>query len=167
MIKLLAVGSAVFAGVVSLPAPISTHQQIHHPAPDYRKDPRLHCLRTFFANAGCPAVAYVTTFLEAADRYKLDWRLLPSISFIESTGGKAARNNNFFGWDGGRASFPSPVAAIHNVGYQLAHSNLYRDKGTDEILATYNPNADYAVKVKWVMRQIAPTSKVDVEPYRQ
>ena len=42
------------------------------------------------------------------------------------------------------------------VGYRLAYSTLYRDKDLDGVLTTYNPDADYARKVKSVMRQIAP-----------
>jgi len=155
MRKLLSSGLAVMAGVVSLPAELSFRQERSQPVADYRNDPRLDSLRKFFVKTECPAQAYAPAFLEAADVYELDWRLLPSISFIESTGGKAARNNNLFGWDSGRAQFASPVAGIHQVGYQLAHSDLYRHKSTDAILATYNPNADYAAKVKSVMRRIA------------
>jgi hypothetical protein len=90
-----------------------------------------------------------------ADEYALDWRLLPSLSFVESTGGKTGLFNNLFGWDSGRAHFDSPRAAIRSVGSHLAQSALYRSKSLDEILATYNPNQDYAQKVKSVMRQIA------------
>jgi hypothetical protein len=121
-----------------------------------RDDPRLNILQRFFAKAGCPAEHYARVFLEAADYYKLDWRLLPSISFIESTGGKFARNNNFFGWDSGNAHFDTPVEGIHRVGYRLSHSIRYRSKDLDTILASYNPNADYGAKVKSVMRRIAP-----------
>jgi hypothetical protein len=96
-------------------------------------------------------------FLEAADDYKLDWRLLPSLSYVESSGGKSARNNNIFGWNSGRAQFSSPAAGIHTVGYRLAHSRPYRNKGLDEVLFTYNPNPEYAAIVKSVMRRIAPT----------
>ena len=60
------------------------------PAPDYRRDPRLKSLRSFFDKANCPAWKYSAVFLEAADTYDLDWRLLPSISYVESTGGKSA-----------------------------------------------------------------------------
>ncbi len=155
MRKLLSSGLAVMAGVVSLPAELSFRQGRSQQVADYRHDPRLDHLRKFFGKTECPAEAYAPAFLEAADVYDLDWRLLPSISFIESTGGKAARHNNLFGWDSGRAQFPSPIAGIHQVGYQLAHSDLYRNKDTDEILATYNPNADYAARVKSVMRRIA------------
>jgi hypothetical protein len=90
-----------------------------------------------------------------ADEYELDWRLLPSLSFIESTGGKASHNNNLFGWDSGRAHFSSPTEAIRRVGSHLAHSSLYRSKSLDGILTTYNHNQAYAQKVKSVMRQIA------------
>jgi hypothetical protein len=48
------------------------------PAPDYRNDPRLETLRTFFRGANCPAAEYAAAFLEAADYNALDWRLLPS-----------------------------------------------------------------------------------------
>ena len=154
MTRLLSSGLVVFAGVVS-PTVVSYHQATRPTPPDYRKDPRFEVLRKFFQKADCPAQHYSTAFLEAADRNDLDWRLLPSLSYVESTGGKAARNNNFFGWDSGRAQFASPVESIHRVAYRLSHSDLYRDKDLDDILATYNPDAEYAHKVKSVMRRIS------------
>ena len=152
----LVTSSLFLVGMVSIPVALSPHQSPTPPA-DYRNDPRLESLRKFFRNADCPAQHYAAAFLEAADHYALDWRLLPSISYVESTGGKAARNNNLFGWDSGRARFASPVAGIHAVGYRLSHSDLYKDKKLDKLLATYNPNLEYGRKVKSVMRRIAPT----------
>lgn len=145
------------AGVVYLPASFSPTQAHKPPAAEHRNDPRLHKLRRFFQKADCPAGNYAATFLQVADSNDLDWRLLPSISYLESTGGKSSRNHNMFGWDSGRTRFDSPIAGIHSVGYRLAHSQLYRDKSLDELLATYNPIGDYAQKVKSVMRRIAPT----------
>ena len=153
MRRVLSSGLVMFAGVVS-PVAVS-HRQASAPPPEYRPDPRSETLRKFFQKSDCPAQRYADVFLEAADRYDLDWRLLPSLSYVESTGGKQAPNNNLFGWDSGRARFDSPAQSIHQVGYRLAYSNLYRDKALDEILTTYNPNAEYAQKVKSVMRQIA------------
>ena len=146
-------------GMASLPLALSPQQQHRAPAPDYRLDPRYTALRSFFDRGSCPATQYVREFLEVADTYTLDWRLLPSISFVESTGGKAGRNNNIFGWDSGRAQFTSPAAGIYVVAYRLAYSGLYRDKGLNEVLATYNPVAEYAPKVKSIMRQIAPSEQ--------
>jgi hypothetical protein len=163
MKKLVASGLFVM-GVASLPVGISTGQTSPTPIRDYTNDPRQITLRDFFRKWDCPAEQYSTTFIEAADDYDLDWRLLPSLSYVESTGGKAARNNNMFGWDSGRAQFPSPAAGIHAVGYRLSHSDLYRAKSLDGLLNTYNPNPDYAQLVKSVMRQIAPTTKVAAVP---
>src|ERR1035437_3028634 len=154
MFKMMTSGMFV-VGLVTVPVAVSPRQE-PAPAPDYRNDPRLETLRTFFRNAACPAEKSSVAFLEAADYNELDWRLLPSLSYVESTGGKSARHNNLFGWDSGRAQFPSPIASIHAVGYRLSHSDLYRDKKLDKLLATYNPNAEYGRKVKSVMRRIAP-----------
>ena len=156
MKKLLSGGFAIFAGVVSLPAPSSLHGEQINRVADYRQDPRYMRLFSFFSKAGSPAKNYSEVFLEAADRNQLDWRLLPSLSFVESGGGKAAPNNNMFGWQSGKARFASLAAGIHAVGYQLAHARAYKAKSLDRLLATYNPLGNYAQRVKAVMAQIAP-----------
>jgi hypothetical protein len=156
MRRLLIYGSVLFCGAVVLPLAFSLRSLPPIPGPDYQSDPRLSLLKKFFHKRNCPATSYASVFLEAADDYRLDWRLLPSISFLESTCGKAARNNNLFGWGNGEASFHSPQAGIHRVGYRLANSGLYKDKSLDELLYTYNPNLEYAQKVKAVMRRISP-----------
>src|SRR5262249_31123625 len=131
MKKLISGGLAVFAGVVSLPVAVSPHLGHKVPAPDYRNDPRLERLRTVFSRGACPATQYAHVFLEAADDYGLDYRLLPSISYVESTGGKAARHHNLFGWASGQAQFSSPAASIHTIGYRLAYSERYKNKNVD------------------------------------
>lgn len=157
MRKLLSGGFAVFAGMVSMPAPGSLHAE-RAPAPERRQaaESRLDRLKAFFAKFNCPAREYAVDFLAAAENYGLDWRLLPSISWVESSGGKTAKNNNLFGWNCGRASFPSATAAIHEVARKLSRSPRYRAKNLDQLLATYNPVGDYAKKVKSVMQRIAP-----------
>jgi hypothetical protein len=156
MIKMFASGMVVIAGMVSVPP--GTNQKSSQPAPDYRDDPRFETLTRFFHKADCPAEKYSAEFLKAADANALDWRLLPSLSFVETSGGKGARNNNLFGWDSGRAHFPSPTAGIHAVGYLLKHSSVYKNKKLERLLAVYNPGAQqYADKVKSIMRRISPT----------
>ena len=127
---------------------------------EYKNDPRLESLKKFFQAGDCPAQDLSAEFLRAADRHNLDWRLLPSISLVESGGGREARNNNIFGWDGGKAEFPSVRAGIHGVAGRLANSRIYRDKDTDEILRLYNPNENYPGVVKSVMRRISPSEKL-------
>src|ERR1017187_9439293 len=153
MLRMITSGMFV-VGMVTGPVTFCPRQS-PAPAPDYRNDPRLETLRKFFRTSECPAEKYAEAFLEAADHNALDWRLLPSLSFVESTGGKSGLYNNIFGWDSGHAHFPSPIAGIHAVGYRLSHSDLYKHKKLDKLLATYNPDIEYARKVKSVMRRIS------------
>jgi len=142
-------------GLIAMPISISIQQpsKTAHSEPD---DPRLRLIWQYFADRDCPLQDSAADFLVAADQNELDWRLLPSISMIESSGGKDYRNNNVFGWDSCRETFPSVQAGIHFVASRLAKSKLYKDKSVDEKLLTYNPQPDYAHRVKAVMRALGP-----------
>jgi hypothetical protein len=159
MKKFLSNGAMIVAGIVSIPAVVTTVDArfpiTTNPAGASRPDPRLSLLQKFFGSADAPARHYSHVFLSEADRNELDWRLLPSISFVETTGGKAARNNNLFGWDCGRAEFSSITEGIRTVARSLG--KRFRDKDLDEMLWAYNPDPDYSRKVKSVMYRIAPT----------
>jgi hypothetical protein len=95
----------------------------------------------------------------AADQHNLDWRLLPSLSLVESTGGKAYKNNNIFGWNNGDTKFRSVREGIFVVASRLKRARQYRGKGLDAKLHTYNPAADYPAKVKSAMRRISASSR--------
>ena len=151
MRRLLSGGLILLAGAAAL-SPHQVHRGVGTPSGDMR----YQMLHSFFQKFNCPADAYTSEFLKAADIYNLDWRLLPSISFVETAGGKVSPNNNIFGWDNGRARFRSLAAGIYAVGYQLAYSDVYRNKGLDEVLTVYNPVGRYARAVENVMDQIAP-----------
>jgi len=155
MMKLLSNG-LVIAGMLTVPVSI-TNAELPDAKAEYRNDPRLETLKKFFKAIDCPAQDFAEEFLKAADRHKLDWRLLPSLSVVESGGGRSARNNNLFGWDSGRAIFSSVRASIHGVAEHLATSKLYRDKDLDHMLRMYNPNVNYPGVVKSVMQRISPS----------
>ena len=141
-------------GLLGLPATIGVNHEI--PKARVTPDPRLERLQAFFAQRECPLREVAADFLVAADRNDLDWRLLPSISIIESSGGKDYRKNNVFGWDSCRAGFTSVREGIDFVAAQLANSKQYRDKNLDDKLSTYNPLPDYPARVKAVMRKLGP-----------
>jgi hypothetical protein len=122
-----------------------------------RVDPRTTRLRTFFSKLHCPVVDMAEDFIHAADDNHLDWRLLPSISVIESSGGKASINNNIFGWGiGGPLPFPSIRAGLNVVAYKLGNSSLYRDRDVLGKLKLYNPDESYPYRVISVMNRISP-----------
>ena len=146
------------AGLLATPIIVNV-QQPSLTAHDRPEDPRLGRIWQYFADRDCPLRDSAADFLVAADQNELDWRLLPSISMIESSGGKDYKNNNVFGWDSCREIFPSVQAGIHFVASKLAKSKLYKDKNVDQKLSTYNPQPDYAPRVKAVMRALGPANQ--------
>ena len=127
------------------------------PVSNYEGDPRLARLMDFLEVYGGPVRNLAPQFLEAADRHDLDWRLLPSICVVETSGGKAAFKNNIFGWDSARRGFSSVREGIYHVASRLAESRLYKGKELNRLLATYNPRAGYPARVKAFMRLADPT----------
>lgn len=123
-----------------------------------KPDPRVSRLARYFAKLNCPVLNLSHVFVKAADENHLDWRLLPSIAVIESGGGKAYRNNNIFGWDGGMQFFPSIRSGIETVASRLAHSPLYRNRDSVGKLRVYNPRESYAQDVLTVMNRISPAA---------
>jgi hypothetical protein len=99
-------------------------------------------------------------FIHVADENSLDWRLLPSISVIESGGGKAYRNNNIFGWNNGLEPFPSLRAGLDLVASRLSHSPIYRNRDVIGKLHLYNPDETYADRVLGVMHRISPNVNI-------
>lgn len=155
MKRFVSKGLLLFAGLAALPATLSKAERVCQAL-----DPRLESLRKFFEKSQAPAHLYSEQFLWIADQYDLDWRLLPSISFVETGGGREARNNNLFGWKNGQADFPTVTAGIRMVAQTLAYSKLYQGKNLDTKLAIYNGYSHYAGVVRTVMKQIHPTEQV-------
>lgn len=128
-------------------------------------DLRTVRLSNFLSKLHCPVTELAEDFIHAADDNQLDWRLLPSISVIESGGGKAYRNNNIFGWSGGKYPFASLRASINEVAFKLGKSTLYRNQDVLGKLHLYNPDETYASTVISVMNRISPV--VNLRPARR
>lgn len=123
-------------------------------------DPRITRLSTFLSRLHCPVSNLAADFVRAADENNLDWRLLPSISVVESGGGKAYRNNNIFGWNNGTQTFATIRAGIREVAFKLGRSPLYRNRDSRAKLKVYNPDESYGGTVLEVMKRISPTGEM-------
>jgi hypothetical protein len=92
------------------------------------EDARVVAMERFLADYNSPMTPYAKVFIEQADRYGLDWRLVASISGVESAFGNISpRNtNNGWGWrginpnEGGWSIFPTWGAGITEVTRGLA-----------------------------------------------
>lgn len=157
MIALGVVAIPLTLHIEAQPAPVRTEN-----APQATRDPRVARLQVFLRKLHCPVAPLSEDFVRAADQNNLDWRLLPSIALIESSGGKAYKNNNIFGWRGGEQVFDSIKSGLELVAYKLGRSSLYRKHDSLGKLRIYNPNEDYADSVMAVMNRISP--EVSLQP---
>ena len=122
-------------------------------------DARILSLNRFFASNDCPAPFYSIQYLDAADKYDLDYRLLPAISVLESACGKHACDDGIRRWGYGNCkgyTFDSVAEGIDYVSENLANGLYYRGKTIPEKLKMYNPNRRYGPKVEALMRAIEP-----------
>ena len=97
-------------------------------------DPRVQKVQSFLESYDSPMAESSQTFIEVADEYKLDWRLLPAIAGTESTFGKytpSCASFNAFGWTSlsspcGYWRFNSFDESIRHVAEQLTQKACYR-----------------------------------------
>jgi len=130
---------------------------------EYKKVDRKEALTKFFERYNSPLVNNVDKFIEVADIYGIDYRLIPSISCMESTCGKVLIKDSYnpFGWGIYGTNviyFKNYDEAIKVVGEGL--NKGYFAKGYDtveEIAPIYTPPNHYNWKngVTFFMNQIS------------
>jgi hypothetical protein len=160
MKRFLPSGMMIFAGVLGIAA-ATAHADQDVTKNRKKFDLREAILRRFFRENRAPVEPYSGVFVREADTYHLDWRLLPSLSMIESGGGKYARGNNLFGWANGNWSFDSISDAVHHVALTLSNGKAYRGKDLEAKLWTYNHRSDYKTAVIGIMKKIYPSMQVE------
>lgn len=110
-----------------------------------RKDARALIVENFFKKYKAPLAQHSDVFIEVADKYQLDYRLLPSIAMQESNGGKKVIQNSYnpfgFGIYGKKVTrFENWEEAIERVGRALREDYLNEGLTTPETIMTkYTP----------------------------
>ena len=113
-------------------------------------------IKRYLSERNSPLAKYAEEFVKASDRYGIDYRLVASISIVESGGGKNCfRKYNAWGW--GRSSFDSWKDGIWSVS---AGIGKYYSKGlnTPKLISKYYcpPSASsWSKKVSFVMSEIS------------
>lgn len=116
-----------------------------------QQDARTELIRQFFMSHDSPLTEYAQFVVEAADKYDLDFRLIPAIAMQESNLCKKrpiepVDSHNCWGWgiySGKVTRFKSYTSAIETVTKGLA--TRYKEKHNlhtpQEIMKLYNPNS--------------------------
>jgi hypothetical protein len=126
---------------------------------------RADKIDAYFRDRNMPLEGYGMKMVQVAEENDIDWRLLPAISIIETTGGKNLCKskdgaNNPFGFGSCKIGFNSFNEAIEIVGKNLGGNNPrtaihYDNKDLDGILKSYNSVIPtYNKKIKGFMERI-------------
>lgn len=122
-------------------------------------DERTKILQAYLAKYNSPLQNNAADFVEAADTYSIDWRLVAAISGVESTFGKRTPGGcNSWGWGvyGTKAlKFNSCKDGIYTVSEGLKRN--YIDKGLTEPLSMnrkYAASPTWGVKVNFFLRDM-------------
>lgn len=114
-------------------------------------DQKAGILASYLASHDSPLQYHAQDFIDAANTYNLDWRLIPAISGVESTFGKFIPGGfNAWGWGvyGNQAIyFGSWKEGIFTIAKGLREN--YLDKGYTD---PYSINKIYAASMNWGSR---------------
>lgn len=119
---------------------------------------KVQSVQTFLGRRGSPLAAKAEYIVKSAEIFGIDYRLVPAISIVESSGGKKTyRRFNAWGWGGSKGySFSSWEEGIYTVSKGL--SKYYASGATTPIAIAprYNPHTpqEWAGKVQFLMNQM-------------
>jgi len=124
-------------------------------------DKRAQFLKSYLDAYDSPLAPYAQDFVDNADRYQLDWRLLPAISGVESGFGKKipAYSYNAWGWGiygNSVLRFNSWPEAIQTISKGLREGYLRDNPDSSPFIIgpTYAASTTWAVRVNSFMDQI-------------
>lgn len=124
-----------------------------------QEDARIAVLREFFKKHRSPLREYAQNIVEVADKYSMDYRLIPAIAMQESNACRKIPKNSFNCWGFGIYGGNVRRFSDYGEGIEIVTKTLareYRDKGYRDpvqIMAKYTPssNGSWAKSVIYFM----------------
>lgn len=125
------------------------------------KDNRANILKKFLQSYNSPLAGNAETFVKQADANNLDWRLVASISGVESTFGKQIPNNSYNAWGWGIygnnviyfSSFDEGIATI-SKGLRENYIDKWGAQDLYQIGRLYAASPTWAQRVEFFMNKI-------------
>lgn len=136
------------------------------------EDNRVKILKNFLLEYNSPLAEYAHIFVKEADKNGLDWRLLVSISGVESAFGKRIPPYSYNGWGwgiygGNVLYFKSWEKAIETISESIRKNYIdkWGAKNIFEIGRIYASDPMWAYKVTYFMNQIEKFEKKQQKQY--
>jgi hypothetical protein len=122
------------------------------------QDLRVKKIETYISGRKAPLADYAEVFINTADRYGIDWRLVAAIAGVESNFGKhiPARSYNAWGWDNGRYKFSSWEMGIDHVSKVLNEKYYTRGLTNPRLIGPVYapPSKSWSANVEYFIREL-------------
>ncbi len=134
--------------------------------PSVEVDKRAEILKDYLTKYNSPLAPYAQTFIDEADKYDLDWKLVPAIAGVESYFGQMIPTYSYNGWGFGVygdnvlrfASWEEGIATL-NKSLRERYMNERGATNVYEIGSTYAADRQWANKVQRFMDEIEQVEK--------
>ena len=135
-------------------ADVSASIKVNEESFDYR----VYSLKNYLESHNSPLAEYAEDFVEYADEYDIDYRMVPAITGVESTFGKRIPSNSYnaYGWANGEYKFSSWEGSINHVSMTLKTKYIERGATSiSDIAKRYAPpSTTWGRNVKFFMKKI-------------
>jgi hypothetical protein len=127
---------------------------------EQKTDDRAEMLASYLAERNSPLAPYAKDFVDSADRYDLDWRLVAAIAGLESSFGQRIPYNSYNAWGWGVYGdnvirFSSWSEGIEVISKGLRERYLGDMETNVYVIGpTYASSPTWAVRVDYFMRSI-------------
>lgn len=127
---------------------------------DTNFDKKVENIKKYLQRRNSPLAEKAEYIVIMANKFHIDYRLLPAISIVESSGGiRLYRKYNAWGWGGSRGfTFDSWDHSIYVVSKGLGRYYKSGAVTPEQMAPMYNPHTpnEWAGKVRGIMNQIGP-----------
>lgn len=154
MIKRILITLLILTGLVYFKAPEAVAQKQTFQLDQEMKvdakpiDQRAIILKDYLAQYNSPLQNHAQDFIDAADTYAIDWKLVPAISGVESTFGKAIPGG-FNGWGWGVYGTQALYFSSWRDGIFTVSKGLKEDYISRGLTDPYAMNRRYASSPFW------------------
>lgn len=130
-------------------------------------DPRPFVIRQFYQKHKAPLADYGDFIVNSADKWNIDWRLIPAIGMCESNGGKSIPEDSFnaWGWAASETALAEKTGTYNNNSWEAGIEKVTKGLATSYYhLINASDGIDFD-EIWTIMRKYTPPSEAKGGPW--